>query len=154
MANPLSMIPWSVQYPQGPSKHKRSENMEGMSVMRSQASMRHYLDSRLLSDKHVNSVPLKTLADAINGTMPSIPGIHIRGFLYGGGKQALPAKDAMGLLPAWREATYHFITNAVPGNIRRDYDIGAIAKLFPDAGGYVNEVHHPTLSLTQFSPQK
>jgi hypothetical protein len=95
MYNPYSTIPWAMDYPQ---MAKRSE---GMSVMRS-----------LLSDKHVNSVPLKTLAAAIKETMPDIPGIHIRGFLYGGGKQWQPAKDAMGLLPAWRDATYHFIVSS------------------------------------------
>jgi hypothetical protein len=105
MFNPFSTLPWAVEYPQ---MAKRSE---GMSVMRSQASTRHYLDSRLLSDQHVNSVSIKTLAAAIKDTMPDIPGIHIRGFLYGGGKQWQPDKDAMGLLPAWRNATYHFIVS-------------------------------------------
>jgi len=46
----------------------------------------------------------------------------------------------MGLLPEWRQAVHHFITNAIPGNTRRDYSIQPVAKLFPDAGGYVNEV--------------
>jgi hypothetical protein len=105
MNNPYSTLPWAIKYPQNA---KRSE---GMSVMRSQAASRHYLDSRLLSDKHVNSVSIKTLATAIKETMPDIPGVHIRGFLYGGGKQWQPAKDAMGLLPAWRDATYHFIVS-------------------------------------------
>lgn len=36
--------------------------------------------------------------------------------------------------------TYHWIVNAVPGNIRHDYDISAFSKRFPDAGAYVNEV--------------
>lgn len=137
MMNPLLMIPWAIKYPAGPQK--RSVGMEMADVMRSQAMARTYLDSRLLSDKHVNSVSLKELSAAINATFPRIPGNHIRGFLYGGGEQAKPAKDAMGLLPAWRDATYHFIINAVPGNIRHDFDISPIAKLFPDAGAYVNE---------------
>ena len=110
-----------------------------------QANPRHYLDSRLLSDKHVNSVSQKVLAAALDKTLVNITGINFRGFMYGGGEQAKPAKDAMGLLPAWRDATYHFIVNAVPGSIRRDYSIGPLAALFPDAGGYVNEVreqHH------------
>jgi hypothetical protein len=140
MANPLSTLPWALEEKSAATKRKRSVAMDGVNVMRSQASMRHYLDSRLLSDKHVNSVSLKVLADAINGTMPNIPGVHIRGFLYGGGKQFVPPKDAMGLHPAWREATYHFITNAVPGGARHDYGMAPLSKLFPDAGGYMNEV--------------
>jgi hypothetical protein len=31
--------------------------------------------------------------------MPEIQAVHIRGFLYGGGKQAEPKANAMGLLP-------------------------------------------------------
>jgi hypothetical protein len=161
MANPLGVIPYEIDFPQYPMK-KRSlspgikyrvvEDLKAMSkrgveaanmgatTMRSQPNPRHYLDSRLLSNEQVNSVSIEKLADAINGTMPMIPGIHIRGFLIGGGQQAKPAKDAMGLLPQWRDMTYHFITNAVPGNTRHDYGIDTIAKLFPDAGGYVNEV--------------
>jgi hypothetical protein len=161
MANPLSVVPYEIEYPQYPMK-KRSLTTASMKEralntltamskrgiqaasmgtmqMRSQPNPRHYLDSRLLSDKHVKSVSIDVLATAINGTMPLIPGIHIRGFLIGGGKQAVPAKDAMGLLPEWRDMTYHFITNAVPGNIRHDYGIDPLAALFPDAGGYVNE---------------
>jgi hypothetical protein len=143
MMNPLLMIPWATKFPAGAAKRSLlSPKMEGMgaSVMRSQAMSRTYLDSRLLSDKHVNSVSLKQLSDAVNATFPRFDGNHIRGFLYGGGEQAKPDKDAMGLNPEWRDATYHFIINAVPGNIRHDYDITPIAKLFPDAGGYVNEV--------------
>lgn len=155
MMNPMKMIPWALRDPQYPEKKKRSlavqseealaENSADVAasdpaVMRSQPIPRHYLDSRLLSDKHVNSVSLKELAIAVNQTMVPIEGIQVRGFLYGGGKQAAPAKDALGLLPAWRDATYHFIINAVPGMIRRDFDIGPIAKLFPDAGAYINEV--------------
>lgn len=45
----------------------------------------------------------------------------------------------MGLLPAWRTMAYHWIANAVPGNIRHDYDMSAISERFPDAGAYVNE---------------
>ena len=45
-----------------------------------------------------------------------------------------------GVTPAWRNTTYHFIINAVPGMIRDDYDILPLAKLFPEAGAYVNEV--------------
>jgi hypothetical protein len=164
MANPLGVIPYEIEFPQYPMKKKKRsldtsaftkravdtltemskrgvEAMRmGSSIMRSQPNPRHYLDSRLLSDAHVNSVSIQDLANAINKTMPAIPGIHIRGFLIGGNKQAEPAKDAMGLLPAWRDMTWHFITNAVPGNVRHDYGIDAIANLFPDAGGYVNEV--------------
>lgn len=142
MMNPMIMIPYAMKYPAGPSKRSiDAENMEGMgaSVARSQAMARTYLDSRLLSDKHVNSVSLKELAGAINATFPRFPGNHVRGFLYGGGEQAKPDKHAMGLLPAWRDATFHFIINAVPGNIRHDYGIAPIAKLFPDAHAYVNE---------------
>lgn len=145
MMNPLLMIPWAIKFPAGAAKRSLKtpsiENMEGMgAIMRSQAMSRTYLDSRLLSDKHVNSISTKELAVGLNSTMARIDGIHVRGFLYGGGEQAKPAKDAMGLNPAWRDATYHFIINAVPGNIRHDYNIAPIAKLFPDAGGYVNEV--------------
>lgn len=162
MDNPLGAIPYEIDFPQFPMK-KRSmssslkkraidtlaqmskRGVEAMNagapmVMRSQPNPRHYLDARLLSDKHVNSVSIEKLATAINGTMPHIPGVHIRGFLIGGGKQAEPSEDAMGLLPAWRTMTHHFITNAVPGNIRHDYGIDSLAALFPDAGGYVNEV--------------
>jgi hypothetical protein len=105
----------------------------------SQGATRHYLDSRLLSDAHVNSVSQATLAAALDKTLVNIPGVNYRGFLYGGGQQAKPAKDEMGLLPAWRDATYHFIVNAVPGSIRRDYTMAPIARLFPNAGAYVNE---------------
>jgi hypothetical protein len=109
-------------------------------IPRTQPMGRTYLDSRLLSDKHVNSVSLKVLADTINATFPRFPGNHIRGFLYGGGEMAKPAIDATGVLPQWRQATYHFIINAVPGDTRNDYTVAALAKLFPDAGAYVNEV--------------
>jgi hypothetical protein len=142
MRNPMLMIPWATKYPAGPGKRSiNAEYAEGaaMAVSRSQAMARTYLDSRLLSDKHVNSVSIKELAAAVNATFPRVDGNNVRGFLYGGGEQAKPDKDALGLLPAWRDATYHYIINAVPGNIRHDYDIGPIAKLFPDAGGYVNE---------------
>lgn len=148
MMNPMLMLPWAMKYPAGAAKRSlKAPNMEGMggAVMRSQAMSRTYLDSRLLSDKHVNSVSLKELAAAVKATFPMTDGNHVRGFLYGGGAQAKPDKDAMGLNPAWRDAVYHFIINAVPGNIRHDYDISAIAKLFPDAGGYVNEVCIPCL---------
>lgn len=173
MMNPMGVVPYELQFPQFPmekrhvliSPEMRKRTIEaframkkrdveapymGSSVMRSQPNPRHYLDSRLLSDAHVRSVSIQKLADAINGSMPDIPGIHIRGFLLGGGKQAEPAKDAMGLLPAWRDMTYHFITNAVPGNVRHDYGIDPIAKLFPDAGGYVNEVR-PSLASKHLS---
>jgi hypothetical protein len=157
MMNPMLMLPWALRDPQFPEKRKRSlvdmgssegsllekstsSAMDDTSIMRSQPIPRHYLDSRLLSDKHVNSVSLKDLSVTLNQTMVPIEGIQVRGFLYGGGKQAAPSKDAMGLLPEWRDATYHFIINAIPGMIRRDFDIGPIAKLFPDAGAYVNEV--------------
>jgi Berberine and berberine like/FAD binding domain len=142
MMNPLLMIPWATKYPAGPQKRDISAEYAGAAeaaVMRSQAMARTYLDSRLLSDKMVNSVPLKELSAAVNATFPRYPGNHVRGFLYGGGEQAKPDKDALGLNPAWRDATYHYIINAVPGNIRHDYDIGPMAKLFPDAGAYVNE---------------
>jgi hypothetical protein len=106
---------------------------------------RTYLDSRLLSDKHVNSIPAKELATTLKKVFPNVPGNHIRGFLYGGGKMAEPAIDSMALLPQWRQATYHYIINAAPGDSRNDYDIGALAKLFPDAGAYVNEVRFTPL---------
>ena len=131
--NPLRMLPWSIEYPQTAKKRSLAP------IRLSQGSARHYLDSRLLSDSHVNSVSQKQLAAALDQALVNITGVNYRGFLYGGGEQAKPAKDAMGLLPAWRDATYHFIVNAVPGSIRRDYNIHPIAKLFPDAGGYVNE---------------
>jgi hypothetical protein len=138
--NPLQMLPWAIENPQSPQKRSLRARSMAASVMFSQGNARHYLDARLLSDKHVNSVSQSTLAAALDKAMVNITGVNYRGFLYGGGEQAKPAKDAMGLLPAWRDATYHFIVNAVPGSIRRDYSIAPIAKLFPDAGGYVNEV--------------
>jgi hypothetical protein len=165
MANPLGIVPYEIENPQFPMKkravnftefdahRKRAIEAEsqtskrgveaaqmGSMVMRSQPNPKHYLDSRLLSDKHVNSVSIDKLAVAINDTMPNIPAMHIRGFLIGGGEQAKPDKRAMGLLPAWRDMTYHFITNAVPGNVRHNYGIDTLANLFPDAGGYVIEV--------------
>jgi len=175
MANPLGAIPYEIDFPQYPMKKrwldapaalkkraldafsqlsKRGEEAmtaEAPTMMRSQPNPRHYLDARLLSNTHVNSVSIERLATAINGTMPHIPGVHIRGFLIGGGKQAEPAEDAMGLLPAWRTITHHFITNAIPGNIRHDYGIETLAELFPDAGGYVNEVF--SLTILFFEPQ-
>lgn len=132
------MIPWVIDYPQTVEKRSLQEKQMA-NIGFGQSRVRHYLDSRLLSDKQVNSVSQKQLAAALDQALVNITGINYRGFLYGGGEQAKPAKDAMGLLPAWRDATYHFIVNAVPGSIRRDYTIHPIAKLFPDAGGYVNE---------------
>ncbi|TLD35106.1 Mitochondrial intermediate peptidase [Venturia nashicola] len=142
MMNPLVMLPWAIKYPAGPQKRDISAEYAPLAesaVMRSQAMARTYLDSRLLSDKMVNSVSIKELAAAVNATFPRFEGNHVRGFLYGGGEQAKVDKDAMGLNPAWRDMTYHYIINAVPGNLRHDYDITPIAKLFPEAGGYVNE---------------
>jgi FAD/FMN-containing dehydrogenase len=153
MMNPLLVIPWYVKNPQYPEKRKRDVALEeveehpqlkGLSsadpkIMRSQPIPRHYLDSRLLSNEHVNSVSLHTLAKAVHATMPEVDGAHYRGFLYGGGRQAAIDPDSVGVTPAWRNATYHFIINAVPGDVRHDYSIAPIAKLFPDAGAYVNE---------------
>jgi hypothetical protein len=140
--NPMLLIPWMIENSQ--VLEKRSLQERSMSAMGSaslsQGNIRHYLDSRLLSDKQVNSVSQKKLAAVLDETLVNITGVNFRGFMYGGGEQAKPAKDAMGLLPAWRDATYHFIVNAIPGTIRRDYSIQPLAKLFPDAGGYVNEV--------------
>jgi hypothetical protein len=148
MWNPLLMLPWYLNEPQYP--RKRSLNADtpagwvmpeaNPQIMRPQPIPRHYLDSRLLSNEHCNSVPLKTLAKAVKDSMPDIDNIHWRGFLYGGGKQAEYHPDSAGVTPAWRNATYHFIVNAVPGMIRRDYSVQPLAKLFPDAGAYVNEV--------------
>lgn len=142
MMNPFVMLPWALKYPTNPQKRDISAEYAGAAesaIMRSQAMARTYLDSRLLSDKMVNSVSLKQLSAAVNATFPRFDGNHVRGFLYGGGEQAKPDKDSMGLNPAWRDMTFHYIINAVPGNIRHDYDIQPIAKLFPEAGGYVNE---------------
>jgi hypothetical protein len=148
MWNPLLMLPWYLDEPQYP--RKRSLNADGPAawvmpnpnpeIMRPQPIPRHYLDSRLLSNEHCNSVPLKTLSKAVKDSMPNITNIHWRGFLYGGGKQAEYHPDSAGVTPAWRNATFHFIINAVPGMIRRDYNVQPLAKLFPDAGAYVNEV--------------
>lgn len=159
MMNPLVLLPWAMKFPAGAAKKRDLSALTaaamGGAVMRSQAMARTYLDSRLLSDKHVNSVTIQQLAAAINQTFPRYDGNHIRGFLYGGGEQSKPAKDAMGLHPAWRDAVYHFIINAVPGNIRHDYDIRPIAKLFPDAGAYVNEVgsYFPTDNVDTCLPR-
>lgn len=178
MANPLSIIPWYIDNPsypekrdlQGPVRKLSAEKRSALaqSVMKAQPIPRHYLDSRLLSDKMVNSVSQQKLADAILETMPDIAGVHYRGFLYGGGEMAKKDPESTGLLPAWRDMSYHFIINAVPGSIRRDYDIGPIAKLFPEAGAYVNEAspaephwkkvfwgaHYPKLSAikTKYDP--
>lgn len=134
-----------------PAGHSQGEEMDGHShgavegqpqeYMRTQPTGRTYLDSRLLSDEMVNSMSIQKLGQILNATLPRIPGGNYRGFLYGGGKQAEPAPDSVGLLPAWRDTTYHFIVNAVPGSSRHDYDIGPIAEAFPEAGAYVNEVN-------------
>jgi len=87
----------------------------------------------------VNSLSLDQLAVALNSTLPRLFANNIRGFLYGGGKQAEPHPDALGLLPAWREATFHYIVNAGPGSTRHDYNIQGLDKYFPNAGAYVNE---------------
>jgi len=144
MANPMSMIPWSIKYPQGPSKrslHQRSfvRRNEEMEVMYARPMSRTYLDSRLVSAEEITSMPQAELGKLINSTFPAIDGISLRGFLYGGGAQAKPAATAMGLNPAWRTSTYHLIMNAVPGNIRHDYDVGAWKKAWPEAGAYLNE---------------
>ncbi|KAK3045515.1 hypothetical protein LTS18_013733, partial [Coniosporium uncinatum] len=144
MANPMSMIPWSIKYPQGPSKrslHQRSfvRRNEEMEVMYARPMSRTYLDSRLVSAEEITSMPRAELGKLINSTFPAIDGISLRGFLYGGGAQAKPAATAMGLNPAWRTSTYHLIMNAVPGNIRHDYDVGAWKKAWPKAGAYLNE---------------
>jgi hypothetical protein len=89
----------------------------------------------------VNSVSLQKLADTINATFPRYIANHIRGFLYGGGEMAKMNTSSMGLIPAWKDATYHFIINAVPGGMRHDYDIRLWDKLFPEAGAYVNEAN-------------
>jgi FAD/FMN-containing dehydrogenase len=152
MMNPMLVIPFKIAESQREAKEaaaktgkgkstkiKRDDTAVAHSVLRTQPMGRTYLDSRLLSDKHVNSVSLDTLAKAVSDTFPKIVANHYSGFLYGGGAQAKPAKDAMGLLPAWRDATYHLIINAVPGDSRHDYDMRAFDKLFPDTGAYVNE---------------
>jgi hypothetical protein len=149
MMNPMLVLPYKLAEAQAAAKaaaaaagaapKKRDLEAAAQSILRTQPMGRTYLDSRLLSDKHVNSVSLDTLADAINATFPRFVGNHIRSFLYGGGAQAKPKGDEMGLLPQWRDATYHFIINAVPGSTRHDYNIQAFDKLFPDAGAYVNE---------------
>jgi len=165
MMNPMLVVPYALanqqrvaklqaaQGAKGPKMIKRhgpdeapetpaGQGPKAIQVMRTQPQGRTYLDSRLLSDHHVNSVKLNELSAGINATFPRLPGNNIRGFLYGGGKMAEPKPDDMGLLPAWRNATYHFIINAVPGDSRNDYTIHPIDKLFPDAGGYVNEASH------------
>ncbi|KAF2670932.1 hypothetical protein BT63DRAFT_204108 [Microthyrium microscopicum] len=147
MMNPMLVIPYRLQeakLPKQANKMKRDVDIEAAaqaatSVLRTQPQGRTYLDSRLLSDKQVNSVSIDDLAKAVNATFPRTVANHFRGFLYGGGAQAKPAKDAMGLLPDWRDMTFHFIINALPGSSRHDYNIRAFDKIFPDAGAYVNE---------------
>lgn len=152
MMNPMLVIPYKIEEAQREAKAKAAakgakgakstkvKRAEGaVQVPRTQPMGRTYLDSRLLSDKMVNSVPLKQLAATINETFPRITANHVRGFLYGGGKMALPKEDEMGLLPAWRSMTYHWIINATPGGGRHDYNIQMWDKLFPEAGAYVNE---------------
>jgi hypothetical protein len=152
MMNPMLAIPYKLRESQieaaqqaaaakKPKMVKRDVSAAGKThtVLRTQPMARTYLDSRLLSDKMVNSIPIKQLADAVNGTFPRLFANHIRGFLYGGGKMAEPRTDAMGLLPAWRQATYHFIINAGPGSSRHDYNIRVWDKYFPESGAYINE---------------
>jgi berberine-like enzyme len=151
MENPLFVLPYRIQDTQREAANfaaqaaqaahrKRAEPMK-VSIPRTQPMGRTYLDSRLLSDKMVNSVSLQQLADTINATFPRIIANHIRGFLYGGGEMAKMNTSSMGLIPAWKDATYHFIINAVPGGMRHDYTIQAWDKLFPEAGAYVNEAN-------------
>jgi hypothetical protein len=150
MDNPISVVPWYFRDPQYPEK-RAVDAIEEMNqdpkIMRSQPIPRHYLDSRLLSNEHVNSVSIKKLSRAINESMPDIPGIHWRGFLYGGGKQFEYANNSAAVTPAWRTATFHFIVNAIPGMVRRDYNVQPLAKLFPDAGAYVNEVSNLNINM-------
>jgi hypothetical protein len=105
---------------------------------------RTYLDSRLLTPKHMQSVSQARLAkmmkDLFGQVRRGVPGQAVRGFMYGGKVMSEPATDSVSVLPAWRDMIYHFITDAVPGDIRHDYNIQPVAKLFPDAGAYVNEV--------------
>jgi FAD/FMN-containing dehydrogenase len=111
---------------------------------------RTYLDSRLLPLEDIKTVNQDDLARAIKDTFPlgrepRVFGPVIRGFMIGGGKMHEPAHDALGVNPAWRGMFYHFIVNAVVGDARHDYNISAMANLFPKAGAYVNEAspHEP-----------
>ncbi|KAF1810030.1 FAD-binding domain-containing protein [Eremomyces bilateralis CBS 781.70] len=144
MENPLKIIPWAIKNPQTPAKRsiwpryhaKRDEVVPGKAM---RPMSRTYLDSRLLTAQHVRSVSQDQLAKIMNNTLPGITNNHIRGFLLGGNIQAKPAANAMGLNPAWRTMTYHIIVNAVPGDIRHDYDVSAMKTAFPTAGAYLNE---------------
>ncbi|KAF1984467.1 hypothetical protein K402DRAFT_422971 [Aulographum hederae CBS 113979] len=144
MENPLQIVPFAMKSPQNPSRRslhvrdlsKRDEEME----MYAMPMSRTYLDSRLVSAQDIKAIPLAQLSAALRTSfVPTVQGIAMRGFLYGGGKQAAPKADAMGLNPAWRTSTYHLIMNAVPGDARHDYDISALRRIFPRAGAYVNE---------------
>jgi len=97
------------------------------------AMARTYLDSRLLPD----SVAVKVTPDLIQKTFPAIDNAHVRGFLYG----PTPVDPKSSLNPYWRSARFHFIINAVPGDIRRDYSMAQAGwdAAFPDLGAYINE---------------
>lgn len=140
MMNPMLVIPWKIEEAQREAAAAKSgHSKRAVKIPRTQPMGRTYLDSRLLSDKMVNSVSREKLAKAVDETFPRITGNNVRGFLYGGGKMAQAKVDDMGLLPAWRDMTYHYIVNAVPGGGRHDYNIRNWDKLFPEAGAYVNE---------------
>jgi hypothetical protein len=159
LQNPLRILPWAIKDPQTPMKRGvrsdihtsarslgvRSGSKKAMGGEDLARPMdRTYLDSRLLSPKHILSVSQARLARMMKELWTQVPGgvpgNAIRGFMYGGKTMSKPGKSSVSVLPAWRDMIYHFIIDAVPGDIRHDYNIQPVAKLFPDAGAYVNEV--------------
>jgi Berberine and berberine like len=142
MMNPTLVLPWKLEEAQrDAAAAKGGKTKRATKVPRTQPMGRTYLDSRLLSDKMVNSVSREQLAKVVGETFPHITANHVRGFLYGGGKMAQSKVADMGLLPAWRDMTYHYIINAVPGGTRHDFNIQLWDKLFPEAGAYINEAN-------------
>lgn len=105
MNNPLSILPQLLK--EREVKIPLIRRQAKVQMPRIQPMSRTYLNSRLLAEKESRSVSDKILADAVNGSFPRLPGNAIRDFLLGGGKQAEPRPDALGLLPAWRTMTYH-----------------------------------------------
>jgi len=137
MNNPLVIIPGLLREKQaGLSKREAKSKMP-----RIQPMSRTYLDSRLFGEKELKRVTDAQLANAVNGSFPRLPGNHIRGFLLGGGKQAAVSPDALGLLPAWRTMSYHWIVTALPGSTRHDYNMRHLDSVWPNLGAYVNEAN-------------
>jgi hypothetical protein len=140
MMNPMLAVPYKLKDPT-PKKMKRNiaAPQATITVPRTQPMTRTYLDSRLLSNSSVNKVSTEVLGKTLLDVFPRLVSNHVRGFLFGGGAMAKAGKDDMGLNPVWRDISYHYIINAIPGSSRNDYNIRKLDALFPEAGAYVNE---------------